>query len=597
MHLSRVKLWNFRRYGAEGQLDLENPHLNVAFKPGLNVLVGENDTGKSAIIDAIRLVLGTHSIEWNHIVSEDFFRESLRLRIELVFEQLSDDEAKNFVEWLVWRREGEAVSAQLRLIYDVRRTTERVLPCEVRAGADSEGSVLYAEARDYLRCTYLRPLRDAQTDLIPKRNSRVAQIFLSHEAFKGKDTTHYLVNHFRELNRTIEGYFLGNNADGSPLEEDLEGKHLKDEIDKYVRAFRSSETTTEISVVEANLKAILEKLELSVGGEVNPGLGTLNRLYMAAELIHLNKKNWQGLRLGLIEELEAHLHPQAQMQIVEELQKQTAIQLILTTHSPNLTSKVKLENLIICNGNQAFPMGSTYTSLDEEQYKYLELFLDVTKANLFFAKGVILVEGWAEELLIPALASEMKALGLIPNNLTEAGVSIINVAGKGFLQYSRIFLRHTGPIMSTRVAIVIDNDVREYEQDPADGYVLRNPELVRQEQADVGAAKTERFNSENIKVFLAPRWTLEYSLLHSMALRDYFVRILKLVHPHVDEAHVEKELARKLMNNGLKKTELAFRMATLLEEDSKQETHGLVMRMDDPGIAYLMEAIKYAAGH
>ena len=39
---------------------------------------------------------------------------------------------------------------------------------------------------------------------------------------------------------------------------------------------------------------------------------------------------------------------------------------------------------------------------------FLERFLDVTKANLFFAKGVIMVEGWAEEILIPALAKKLK---------------------------------------------------------------------------------------------------------------------------------------------------------------------------------------------
>ena len=76
----------------------------------------------------------------------------------------------------------------------------------------------------------------------------------------------------------------------------------------------------------------------------NVGLGTLNRLFMAAELLHLNKEDWHGLRLGLVEELEAHLHPQAQMQVIEALQKHDQIQIILSTHSPNLASKVRLEN-------------------------------------------------------------------------------------------------------------------------------------------------------------------------------------------------------------------------------------------------------------
>jgi putative ATP-dependent endonuclease of OLD family len=105
----------------------------------------------------------------------------------------------------------------------------------------------------------------------------------------------------------------------------------------------------------------------------------------------------------LIEELEAHLHPQAQMQVIESLQNQENIQLILTTHSPNLASKVKLENLIICSKSNAFPLGRNYTKLKTTDYPYLERFLDVTKSNLFFSKGVIFVEGISEEIIIPSL--------------------------------------------------------------------------------------------------------------------------------------------------------------------------------------------------
>ncbi len=110
---------------------------------------------------------------------------------------------------------------------------------------------------------------------------------------------------------------------------------------------------------------------------------------MASELLHLNKNNWDGISLALIEELEAHLHPQAQMQVVETLQKQSNIQLILTTHSPNLASKVKLENLILCCGNSAFPLGEQFTKLNKIDYGFLERFLDVSKANLFLQKELL----------------------------------------------------------------------------------------------------------------------------------------------------------------------------------------------------------------
>ena len=58
MYISELKLWNFRKYG-KIEWDLDKPHLVVPFNEGLNVLIGENDSGKSAILDAIKLALKT----------------------------------------------------------------------------------------------------------------------------------------------------------------------------------------------------------------------------------------------------------------------------------------------------------------------------------------------------------------------------------------------------------------------------------------------------------------------------------------------------------------------------------------------------------
>jgi len=85
--------------------------------------------------------------------------------------------------------------------------------------------------------------------------------------------------------------------------------------------------------------------------------------------------------------------------------------------------------------------GKEFTALDPDDHRFLECFLDVTKSNLFFARGVIMVEGWAEEILMPPLAKKMKQAGLIVRDLTEAGVSVVNVGGTSFLRYSKIFVR------------------------------------------------------------------------------------------------------------------------------------------------------------
>jgi len=262
MYLSNIKLWNFRKFGAESEFDIEKPNLDLNITNGLNVLIGENDTGKTAIIDAIKLVLKTHSYDWLRINHDDFYLNSSRLRIELNFTGLADNEAKNFTEWLGWIGSGDEAKPYLRLIYDVSRNIDDfyIFPADIRAGVDESGYQLTAEAREYLKVTYLKPLRDAHGELVPRRNSRLSQILQGHEAFKGKDEIHILVELFREFNTSVEEYFNGKDKNGVDLDGDnRKGKELKDEIDKFIQAFYSKEKESNFGVVGGSLKNILVK--------------------------------------------------------------------------------------------------------------------------------------------------------------------------------------------------------------------------------------------------------------------------------------------------------------------------------------------------
>jgi putative ATP-dependent endonuclease of OLD family len=591
MYLSNLKLWNFRKFGS-ASFDIENPDLNLDFNKKLNVLIGENDSGKTAIIDAIKIVLKTHSYEWIRVTDDDFYNDSERFRIELVFRDLEDCEAKYFTEWLSWKGEGEDAEPFLRVIYDVSKTSERILPADVRAGNDEDGYQLSAEARHLLKTTYLKPLRDAESELIPKRYSRLSQILQEHEVFDNEDS-HPLVEEFEKFNESIANYFDGNNQGVQ------EGKKIKNKINNFIEGFYDTESEVAFKTTDANLKRILESLELSISDIENPGLGTLNRLFMAAELLHLNKEDWDGLRLGLIEELEAHLHPQVQMKVIETLQDYSNIQLILTTHSPNLASKIKLENLIICKEENAFPMGAQYTELDEDNYEFLEKFLDVTKSNLFFAKGVILVEGWSEEILLPTLA---KSIGY---DLTEHEVSVINVGNLAFSKYYKIFLRQDNSnAINIPVSIVNDVDVKAYrkinkdecEKLDEDEYKEKcSKEKVKKEK------KVEYYNSKNgeeisqeiVQPFIAPEWTLEWCLYKSSTLGEIFEEVAKDIHPEIfkDEVDFEKELALRLLpgNKKIEKTEIAYKFVQEIEE--KEFNTDQVK--EDNYLKYLAEAIEY----
>lgn len=587
MYLSNIKLWNFRKFGSDGEIDLAKPHLDLNLTKGLNVIVGENDSGKTAIIDAIKLVLKTHSYDYIRVDDKDFHNEAKRFRIELSFEDLKPEEAKNFTEWLGWNGTGVDAKPFLKLNFDVKRQANKIIPTDVKAGVDEEGYLLSAETKDFFKATYLKPLRDAGTELVAKRNSRLSQILLGDEAFKGKEKDNDLVRIFSGLKEELEKYFNEVDEAGQPKQ----GKQIKDKIDGYIKSFYSSNNESEFESTSTDIKSILEKLTLTLKGEPNPGLGTLNRLFMAAELLHLTKSNWTGLRLGLVEELEAHLHPQAQMQVIEALQKQKDIQLILTTHSPNLASKLKLENLIICNNSNAFPMGDTYTKLGKDNYKFLEKFLDTTKANLFFAKGVILVEGWAEEILLPSIA---KAIGI---NLTEKGVSIVNIGHTGFHHYAKIYLRQVEPNMKIPVAVITDSDIREYEKS-GDDFIKRDTSTV-QHETRIKLSAINSKSENNVQYFPAPNWTLEYSLFKSPSLMKVFKEAAKAIHTGTDwDTDFEKALAKKLINKGLKKTEIAYHIANTIDEDLNKEVRTIQIADDENDtVNYLVKAIKYATGN
>lgn len=608
MYISELKLWNFRKYGSDEPFDLSKPSLVVPFTKGLNVLIGENDSGKTAILDAIKLVLKTHAYEWIKVEGEDFHNIKNRLRIEIEFKGLKDNEAKNFIEWLGWEGEGQNAKPILRLIYDVSRTADKIFPADIKAGMDETGHQLNAEAREYLKTTYLKALRDADYDLTAKKNSRLSQILKEHKLFKKKDKNipHEFETIFNDANDLINEWFKDCKTNNF---ESTNKALIKDKIDKSLKDFIDEEHKSKLEISNPEIKNILEKISLGILGKDNLGLGTMNRLYMAAELLHLKNDNWNGIRLCLIEELEAHLHPQAQMKIIETLQNETEAQFILSTHSPNLASKVKLHNLILCKHNTVFPLGEEiteenktktddkYTKLSKDDYKFLERFLDVTKANLFFAKGVILVEGWSEEILLPILA---KRLGY---DLTQKEVSIINVGSTAYLRFAKIFLRNDGKELKIPVSVISDIDLPEFEREidteengkpkkngKNNVYKLNRLNITESIRTSTKKKKEEEFyNDKSVLHFVSNLWTFEYCLLKSNYLSSEFKTILKKIHSDTfNDNKWEENLAKILLSKSIEKTEIAYKLSLIEDKINIDATDEI------DTITYLIDAIKHA---
>lgn len=571
MYLAELKLWNFRKYGNKNHLHniskATEPDLIVEFQEKLNVLIGENDSGKTAIIDAIKYVLNTKSLEYLRLDNKDFFeytngtsRERAReLRIECKFKKFTNAEAGSFLEWIGFDDEDKY---ELTVWLTATNKDNRIIT-NIRAGQDDEGVQMDGEARENLKVTYLKPLRDALSELSPGYKSRLAEILGGHSTFKtildrsnGEKIQHELESKAEEANNLIRKYFKIKNGENTNNTEDVnqkirglgekcinmqlsENNELLDVADVFLEtasfikkgrepegkgaqitrdviglleklSFNGTAKEPAFELTDEELKDILKSLKL-VNDSNKSGLGSLNKLYMAAEFLLLKQSKGRDLKLALIEELEAHLHPQAQLKIIDALQGEKAItdgQLILTTHSTTLASKVKLDNLILCHGNDVFPMKRGKTKLEEGDYEFLERFLDATKANLFFAKGVIMVEGDAENILIPTIAE------IIGRPLQDYGVSIVNVSNAYFFRYVRIFQRNDNKLLGIPVSCISDLDIemsldKEKLKPKKEGNI---EELQKDAEKRKKSLHDDKFN---IKICTSPLWTLEYDILNS----------------------------------------------------------------------------------
>jgi putative ATP-dependent endonuclease of the OLD family len=561
VYLSHLSLRNFRQFG-DGDDKLELP-----FRSGVTALVGRNDSGKSAVIDAIRYALLTRDQSYIGVQPEDFHIDASgaqadEILIRCRLGELNDDERGAFAEYLTY--EGGEVS--LIVNWAARRRSEspsarQWVDVSVRSGVDGAGPTFEASVRELLSSAYLRPLRDAAREMSSGRSSRLSQILANvpgisqGEAFDEnalladpssvrKLSLLGLADYLRHSVKTHRGVSGAETAINTQYLSSLflRGDGLQGRIDLI-----------DVGSDAIRLRRILERLELGLfeastaSARGHYGLGSNNVLYMACELLLLGREP-EGLPLLLIEEPEAHLHPQRQLRLMDFLSRAAngkvresprAVQVILSTHSPNLASSIALQNLVILEPGRAYSLAQGETKLGTGDYRFLERFLDVTKANLFFANGVIVVEGDAEALLLPTLAR------LLGTDLTEHGVSVVNVGGKGLRRFSRVFQRSddASPPVSIPVACVADMDVMPDCAPAILGLVQgdndekwESPKRRWKATRDFGGedksteeALTERrehlraSDGQTVRTFVSDHWTLEYDLAYCGLAEEVYV--------------------------------------------------------------------------
>ncbi|BFL10995.1 AAA family ATPase [[Clostridium] hylemonae] len=634
MYLSLLSIKNFRCFD-------EKEHI-ITLKKGLTVLVGENDSGKSAIMDAIKMVLGTTDMNWYRIDADDFYGEDTTLEIEIIckFEELTEDERAAFLECLTYEDTTKKQPC-LYLHWKCKYLSSFKPPrpvTSISTGKDGLGPNLSGEAKELLRVTYLRALRDAYSELKSGKRSRLSQIMQhvsvvdqGEDEYKdGEDINKLSITGIANLSNEL----LANHPALKSVNTDMT-TILSDQM---LLKRDSIKVKLEVAGANSNKRhkemSLLEKLDLTVDKDASAmqgrvGFGTSNIMSMACELLLHKEAEEDGKSCFLlIEEPEAHIHAQRQLKLIQSLENEAEKdnrQIILTTHSPLLASVVKLPNIVIVKSGNVYPLSAEYTMLDADDYIFLEKYLDATKANLFFARSVIIVEGPGEALLLPTLA---KLLGC---SFTDYGTSLVDVRSTGLRRYAKIFQRkRSGDELDIKVACVTDRDIMPncapaiciddiYTEDKTTWPDKDKRAWRAEADFDEGMAKKhlveirKRADGQNVKTYVAGHWTLEYDLAYAGLLDDDMKNIL--INALMKVSYVAKNITTKtkefvesmdelsnieemaslfysfFTSKKASKADFAQQLAYDLEQNFKNRPDELKSKLPE----YLVQAIEYVA--
>lgn len=556
MHISKVSLVNYRNFA----------NAIFQFNKGINTIIGENGSGKTNVFRAIRLLLEDASLQYAYKLTEGDFNRSLDkgkwrghwIIISIEFDELNDEEAIQslFIHGIGVAAENYVKKATYNLYFrpkaDIRQKLSELAEGDVvglqtilnsitiqdnyetfftgKSTADFNDPNVYKElVGDFenvvfpstidaskfgskiphqlsvskeISFTFIQALRDVVSDFHNNRTNPLLTL-LKNKSGEIKEEDYQPISDLVErLNESIEDL-----SDVQNIRLDI-----KSTIQDAVGLTYSPSSLSIKSSVPNEAEKLLQSLKLFIGepGEEYEGgihelsLGGANLIFLTLKLLEFKYRKSKDTFANflIIEEPEAHIHNHIQKTLFDKLDYGDT-QIIYSTHSTQISEVSNVENINILAKKLNFAeVYQPSTGLTPESINQIQRYLDAVRTNLLFAKGVILVEGDAEEILIPIMVK--KVFGV---SLDELGISLINIRSTGFENVAQLFhdrrIRRKCAILTDLDDAICDTTINDDDSDRLKKY-KRKVEASKQKGLE-RKAKLDAFEAGNdwIKAFYA----------------------------------------------------------------------------------------------
>lgn len=533
MHISKLNLVNYRNF--------KNVKLN--FNKGINTVIGENASGKTNLFRAIRLLLDNSIPRSSTKLSEGDFCRSLDswkghwIIISCEFDDISSDETSQSLflhgngniegdEEIVTKatynlifRPKAHIRQALSIITNGDTTAleaflsgisiddyETVLTGKSTANfADPE--VYKAIVGDFdavvfpnelnnpeigvrlpyilnmsneVSFTFIKALRDVVSDFHNNRTNPLLTLLKNKSGEISKEDFQPIAELIGTLNENIES--LNDVCDVRYDIISTVGDTVGDAYSPNSISIRSSLTDDSDQLFQSLKLFVAESNDDYEGAIHEMSLGGANLLYLTLKLLEFKyQRATQSIaNFLLIEEPEAHIHTHIQKSLFDNINYDNT-QIIYSTHSSHISEVSNIKNMnIIGLVGETCEVFQPAKGLTDEQAGFVQRYLDAIRSNLLFARSVILVEGDAEEILIPVMFK--KATGL---SLDEMGISLVNIRSTGFKNIAMLFnderIRKRCSIITDLDSEFFDTEIQETDSDS-----LKKKKIKAQGSAESG---------------------------------------------------------------------------------------------------------------